>query len=106
MINGIRSYLPLPMLRRLHVVKLRLLQSRMYRRTYMRWLVSKVRKKEVIHVLFIAISPALWKADSLYKKLVSHNRFKVDILISPNLSIKDVRLRNDEIHKLKILKPY
>ena len=100
-VNIIKSILPNSFVSKLHLFKLNFFKSRMYRRTYMRWLASKVRKKEVIHVLFIAISPALWKVDSLYKKLVSHSRFKVDILIAPNQKINDRFLRNVEIEKLK-----
>lgn len=101
-VNTIKRLLPKFIVVKLFFLKLNLVQSWIFRCTYMRWQVSKVRKKEVIHVLFVAITPALWKADSLYKKLVSHNRFKVDILISPNMSIKDTKLRNDEFQNLKI----
>ena len=101
-VNVIKRLLPIHIVRKLHFFKLNLCQSRLYREIYIRRIVKKIRNKEVIRVLFIAISPAIWKVDSLYKSLSSHNRFKVDILASTNLSIKDTQLRNCEIQNLKI----
>lgn len=77
------------------------MQGMLYRRIFIHPQINRMRKKEKINVLFIACSTALWKVDSLYKRLLSHKRFQVEILIVPNPTIADLKMRATELQQLR-----
>ena len=99
----IKSIVPRCLKLQWHILRERILLNRLFRAVFLRPTVKadKLRDKETIYVLFITISPSLWKTDSLYRALLNNKKFQVDILLSPNLSITDERLRAEEIHRLK-----
>lgn len=99
LISTIKSLLPQRLIIELSALKKRAYMSAMP--IYRRIMVARVRKKEEIHVLFIAVSQAIWKVDSLYKSMLNHPRFKVDILISPNMTLNDLSLREADFRQLK-----
>ena len=100
-IERIKSLIPQALLVKLHFLKKGFYTSRFYRRIFIQPRVARIRKKKTIHVLFIAISPALWKVDSLYKSMMNHPRFKVSLLVSPNMTHRDISLRESDYQRLK-----
>lgn len=62
---------------------------------------KKVRRKKIIRVLFIAYTPGMWKVDSLYRAMRNHERFSVEILLSPNMTLTNIDARKEEAQILK-----
>ena len=73
----------------------------LYHRIFMRRKVKKIRKKAKIKVLFISISPSMWKVDSLYRAMLKHSRFEVEILLAPNMTLSDEDARCRELMQLR-----
>ncbi len=98
-----KQILPTSWKKQWHFLKEGLLLNPLFRTLFLRPAINinKLRNKDTIYVLFIAVSPSLWKADSLYRALRNHEQFYVDILVSPNQSIRDERLREEEMHRIK-----
>lgn len=100
-VQAIKNILPAPLIIKLHNLKESIYQSRLYRHLVLDNRISRMRKQHRIHVLFISCSASMWKTDSLYLALKKHPRFNVKILISPNLTIQNMKLRSEEFQRLK-----
>lgn len=79
-----------------HNLRASVYKSRIYKAFVESRRVKKIRNKPVISVLFIAYNAAMWKWDSLYCAMKKHPRFKVEILLVPNMAMPDVCTRNKE----------
>lgn len=99
LISTIKSQLPPRLIHDLRFLKKHVFTSAIS--FYRRIRVARIRKKKKIHILFIAVSQAIWKVDSLYKSMLNHPRFEVDILASPNMTLIDLSLREADFQQLK-----
>lgn len=70
-----------------------------YRRVMLPRLVKKVSKKEPIKVLFLAMSVAYWKYDTLYRRMAKDSRFSPVIMpaMRTNQSLFDQLNEHDEL---------
>ncbi len=75
--------------------------SRAYRALIMNRKIAGVRKAPVIKVLFIAYSPAMWKADSLYIAMREHPRFEPELLLVPDATLADTEGRSRGMELLR-----
>lgn len=101
LLSAIKHFLPDSVIIKLHKIKLDFYQTCLYRWFSITPRVRKARRKEKINILFITVSPAIWKADALYNAMRCHKRFSVEILLCPNMSISDTNLREREYHNLR-----
>ncbi len=63
--------------------------------------IGRLRKKETIKVLFICQTPAMWKADSLYRAMLKHVRFEPEIYIVPPAACKTKAERGRQLISLR-----
>lgn len=75
--------------------------KRLYRNLVLKKKIEAVRKKEKISVLYIIHNASLWKTDSLYKAMLEHPRFDVEILVVPNVSLRDEETRLNELEQTR-----
>ncbi len=96
MLKKIKKLIPQSLRLGYHVLK-----KRVQRFILQKTKVARMRKKNVINVLFIAYTPAMWKIDSLYQAFKQNLRFNADILVVPHMGIKDIEERNKGLQKLR-----
>lgn len=96
-----KSILPASLRARLYRMREKVYMSALYRRTLMRHKVYSIRKKASIRVLFISVSQAIWKVDSLYKAMQAHPRFEATILLAPNMVQTNEQIRREDYQNLK-----
>ncbi len=51
-------------------------------------IISKIKDKKTLNVLFLPANLAMWKFDVLFKKMMEHPRFHPQILLSPSVSLE------------------
>ncbi len=59
--------------------------------------VAAIRQKELINVLFVAISPSIWKVDSVMRAMLAHPRFNPVVLIAPEMQIQSPETRRKQM---------
>lgn len=71
---------------------------KIYHRLMLPLIVFRVRHKKRINVVFLAMSPDMWKYDDVYRKLAEDVRFNpVIVTAMRNITNMDVRLQEQEI---------
>ena len=83
-------------------LKLYLLEKRwvikVYHRLIIPFIISRVRRKRRINVVFLAMSPDMWKYDVVYRKLVKDSRFNPVILtVMRKIPNMELRLQEQDV---------
>ena len=73
------------------------LKLRFYRKFKIPYLEKKIRKKNIINIVFVVWSLGAWKSESLYKKMLNHPKFNPILIIGK---------KTDEKENFTILKQY
>ncbi|MCD8283707.1 MAG: CDP-glycerol glycerophosphotransferase family protein [Opitutae bacterium] len=55
-------------------------------------IISKIKDKKTLNVLFLPANLAMWKFDVLFKKMMKHPRFRPQILLSPSMGLDPTEL--------------
>ncbi len=97
----LKHLVPLSFLKWQKAARQKIYTGRAYQYLIVRRKAAKMRKKGVIHVLFIAYTPAMWKTDSLYRAMKNNPRFEVELLLVPHMATKDLGLRVNVLEALR-----
>lgn len=100
--SSLKDLLPISLLKWQKKVRMQFYASRAYRHLFMSKRVAKLRKAARIKVLFIAFAPSMWKVDSLFRAMLAHPKFEVELLLAPNITISDSTERAKVLENLRI----
>ncbi len=100
--SSLKNLLPISLLKWQKKVRMQFYAGRAYRHLFMSKRVAKVRKAAQIKVLFIAFAPSMWKVDSLFRAMLAHPKFEVELLLAPNITISDSTERAKVLENLRI----
>ena len=73
------------------------LTIKLYRRCWLPLIVFKVRHKKRINVIFLAMNPAMWRYDGVYRRLANDKRFKpVIVTAMQNITDENLQIKDQE----------